>query len=117
PLRQLARTRLQLQLVGGEAKRVHEGLSSRLGSGLKTAMCSLRPRTSTVPSEVKAKRASQASRVLCDTRMRVPYSLFNASSRAARLTVLPSSVKDIRLPAPTEPPITGPVLMPMRVAS
>ena len=49
--------------------------------------------------------------------MRVPYSLFNSSSRAARFTVSPSRVKLMRWPAPTEPPITLPVLMPIRVAS
>ena len=55
--------------------------------------------------------------MLCETRMRVPYCLFNSSSRAARFTVSPSRVKFMRLPAPMSPPITGPVLMPMRVAS
>jgi len=55
---------------------------------VKTAACSENPRTSTRPIS-RVGRSERRSTVALSSSIRVPYSLFKASSLAARLTVSP----------------------------
>src|SRR6202012_2909238 len=59
---------LQLQLIGREGRGVHRAVSWPLGSTLKIAIASDRPRTGTSPRAWKTKRSPQRSRVLCEAR-------------------------------------------------